>query len=184
MTDIIFSDKRSTDLPDKLSDSEMLHIFEESDVPNLFNYYQSRRKCVIKFVTLLDISGKSFHPNRMHECSHKYYWDGDNYVRNVGWIIWNSDKNCYNVEKPKYLVYISYEDKPDGRKYVGSFTYKKGINDDYLGSFTDKTFKPDEKIILCECETREEAYQKEREIQIALNVVNDPIYANKVICDT
>lgn len=186
MTDIIFSDKRIEDISDQISDSEMCEIFEQSGIPWHFDFYKKRRKSLIRFTTLLDITNhfKSFPNQSISEHTHKYYWNGENYVRCYGWIDWDNENDCYKVVNPKYLVYLSYEDKPEGKKYIGSFTHKEGINDAYLGSYTDKEFKPDKKIILCECETREAAYEKEREMQIALNVVDDPTYVNKVICDT
>jgi hypothetical protein len=65
------------------------------------------------------------------------------------------------METPKeyYYTYYSYEEY--GRGYIGSRTCKCLPEEDikYFGSFSDKSFKPTQKIILKDDYiTREEAY--------------------------
>jgi len=86
------------------------------------------------------------------------------------------------METPKeyYYTYYSYEEW--GRGYIGSRKCKclpvKDIN--YFGSFTDKTFKPTQKIILKDdYATREEAYADEIILQQYYKVVENPHFANK-----
>lgn len=81
-------------------------------------------------------------------------------------------------------TYYSYEEFEDGRGYIGSRLCPLNSTpqtDIYLGSPTDKTFKPTAKIILGVYETRAEAYIAEKELQIKYNVVVDPLFANKSI---
>ena len=86
------------------------------------------------------------------------------------------------METPKeyYYTYYSYEEW--GRGYIGSRKCKclpvKDIN--YFGSFTDKTFKPTQKIILKDdYVTREEAYADEIILQKFYKVVENPHFSNR-----
>ena len=86
------------------------------------------------------------------------------------------------METPKeyYYTYYSYEEW--GRGYIGSRRCKclpvKDIN--YFGSFTDKTFRPTQKIILKDdYATREEAYADEIILQEYYKVAENPHFANK-----
>jgi hypothetical protein len=82
--------------------------------------------------------------------------------------------------KEYYYTYYSYEEW--GRGYFGS----RGCNclpeEDikYFGSFSDKNFKPTQKIILkSDYATREEAYTDEIILQKHYKVVENPHFANK-----
>ena len=82
-----------------------------------------------------------------------------------------------------HYVYYSYEEK--GRGYIGSRSCKcKPEEDNYFGSFTDKTFKPNKKIILSKCNTKEERYFLEYMFQKMYNVVENLHFANKAFQTT
>jgi hypothetical protein len=79
-----------------------------------------------------------------------------------------------------HYVYYSYEEY--NRGYIGSRTCKCLPEEDirYFGSFTDKTFKPTQKIILkSDYATREEAYADEIILQEYYKVVENLHFANK-----
>lgn len=78
-----------------------------------------------------------------------------------------------------YYVYYSYE--PWGRGYIGKRECKCPPNEDnnYFGSFYDKTFRPTEKIILEIFETREEALAAEVALHKFYQVHCNPHFANK-----
>jgi hypothetical protein len=79
-----------------------------------------------------------------------------------------------------YYTYYSYEEF--GRGYIGYRKCPEGISpedDSYLGSFTDKTFKPASKVILTLHNTKEEAISAEMKIQRFFKVVENPHFANK-----
>lgn len=183
-TTIYFLDKKSDDLPKQISNYEMYNIFRTSRSSDHYDNYKKDRSKLVRFAPLGNLN-RSLDKLIINSCNEiKYFWDGDYYVKYDGpFVDFDSKENCYHLTDVKYKVYISYEDKPDGKKYVGSFTHKEGINDDYLGSYTDTEFKPDKRIDVYECVTRKEAYEKERELQISLDVVNNPIYVNKVIVE-
>ena len=81
--------------------------------------------------------------------------------------------------KKHHYVYKSFEE--EGREYIGCRTCDCLPEEDtkYLGSFTDKTFKPTEKTILFVCETREEAAEIEIELHDFFDVAVNPQFANK-----
>jgi hypothetical protein len=84
------------------------------------------------------------------------------------------------TSKEYYYTYYSYEEW--GMGYFGSRKCyclpEKDIK--YFGSFTDKTFKPTQKIILkSDYATREEAYADEIILQDYYKVVENPHFANK-----
>ena len=86
------------------------------------------------------------------------------------------------METPKeyYYTYYSYEEW--GRGYIGSRGCECLPEEDikYFGSFKDKTFKPNQKIILkSDYSTREEAYADEIILQQYYKVVENPHFANK-----
>jgi hypothetical protein len=86
------------------------------------------------------------------------------------------------METPKeyYYTYYSYEEW--GRGYFGSRGCKCLPEEDikYLGSSSDKTFKPTQKIILKDdYSTREEAYADEIILQEYYKVVENPHFANR-----
>ena len=86
------------------------------------------------------------------------------------------------METPKeyYYTYYSYEEW--GKGYFGSRTCKCLPEEDikYFGSFSDKTFKPTQKIILKDdYATREEAYADEIILQRFYKVVENPHFSNR-----
>jgi hypothetical protein len=86
------------------------------------------------------------------------------------------------METPKEYHYAYYSYEEYDRGYIGSRTCKCLPEEDirYLGSFTDKTFKPTQKIILkSDYATREEAYADEIILQEYYKVVENPHFANK-----
>jgi hypothetical protein len=78
-----------------------------------------------------------------------------------------------------YYVYYSYE--LWGRGYIGKRECMCLPEEDvkYFGSFTDKTFKPTEKIILETFNTREEVYESEIKLHNFYDVKNNPHFANR-----
>jgi hypothetical protein len=76
-------------------------------------------------------------------------------------------------------VYYSYEEY--GRGYIGSRGCKFSISEDfkYFGTFSDKTFKPTQKIILGIFETRKEAYNAEILLHKFFEVDVNPHFVNK-----
>ena len=76
-------------------------------------------------------------------------------------------------------TYYSYEEY--GRGYIGSRGCKCSVEEDfeYLGSLSDKTFKPTQKIILETFETREEAYEAELLLHNFFEVDINSHFANK-----
>ena len=76
-------------------------------------------------------------------------------------------------------TYYSYEEY--GRGYIGSRGCKCSVEEDfeYFGSFSDKTFKPTQKIILETFETREEVYEAELLLHNFFEVDINSHFANK-----
>jgi hypothetical protein len=78
-----------------------------------------------------------------------------------------------------FYVYYSYEEY--GKGYIGSRVSKlpphKDI--DYLGSFSDKNFKPTQKIILEVFANKEEALDAEKKLHKFYDVKNNPHFANR-----
>lgn len=85
------------------------------------------------------------------------------------------------METPKeyYYTYYSYEEWDRG--YIGSRGCDCLPEEDitYFGSYTDKTFKPKQKIILAIYETREEAIKSEISLHEFYDVANNPHFANR-----
>lgn len=81
--------------------------------------------------------------------------------------------------KKYFYVYCSYEQW--GRSYIGKRECLCPPTEDvsYLGSFSDKTFKPTEKIIIAEFESSEEAYAAEEKLHAFFKVDENPRFANK-----
>lgn len=77
-----------------------------------------------------------------------------------------------------YTVYYSYEDKPGGRGYIG-YHASENPYDEYLGSFYDKEFSPDGKIILGYFYSKEAAIQSEIMFQKAFRAPEDNHFANR-----
>lgn len=77
-----------------------------------------------------------------------------------------------------HYVYYSYEEW--GRGYIGKRSSKvPPEHDSYLGSFTDKTFRPTQKIILGVFDTVEEALRNEILLHNFYDVAKNPHFANK-----
>lgn len=82
-----------------------------------------------------------------------------------------------------HYIYYSYEEK--GRGYIGSRSCLCDPKDDnYFGSFKDKTFKPTKKIILAICNSKQERYELEYFYQKMHNVVENPHFANRAFQTT
>ena len=76
-----------------------------------------------------------------------------------------------------HYVYMSYDDT---RYYIGVRTSKvQPCFDNYLGSYTDKSFKPYSKIILSYHIDRKAAMEAERYWQHKFKVVENPLFANR-----
>lgn len=81
-----------------------------------------------------------------------------------------------------YYTYYSYEEF--GRGYIGYRKCPKKFtpeNDPYLGSYTDRTFKPNHKIILTVHNNAEEARLAEMKIQEYFQVLENPHFVNRSI---
>ena len=78
-----------------------------------------------------------------------------------------------------HIVYLSFESKPGGRSYVGKHS-TENLYDGYLGSFADKSFSPDSRIVLGFYKDSNSAVQSEIQWQRSLQVKEDPHYANQV----
>lgn len=78
-----------------------------------------------------------------------------------------------------HYVYYSYENW--GRGYIGVRTCSCLPKDDvfYFGSFKDESFKPTNKVILCEFKTRVEAVEAEICLHNFYQVHLNPHFANK-----
>lgn len=78
-----------------------------------------------------------------------------------------------------HYVYYSYEGW--GRGYIGKRSCECLPEEDvnYMGSFTDKTFKPTCKIILDTFATSADALAAEALLHDAYNVSSNPLFANK-----
>ena len=77
-----------------------------------------------------------------------------------------------------HYVYYSYEDF--GRGYIGSRTCDcPPEEDNYFGSFYDKTFIPTNKIILETFDNREEALDAEIKLHQFYDVARNPHFANQ-----
>ena len=77
-----------------------------------------------------------------------------------------------------HIVYLSYESKPGGRNYIGKHS-TENLHDGYLGSFSDKSFSPDSRIILGVFNSAEAAVLSEIQWQRVFEVVPNSDFANK-----
>ena len=75
-----------------------------------------------------------------------------------------------------HTVYDSFE--IGGRDYIGKHSTSNPY-DEYKGSYKDKTFKPEDKIIIGYSKTPEGAVWLEMQYQQAFKVVEDPQFANQ-----
>lgn len=84
-----------------------------------------------------------------------------------------------NDERKYFYVYYSYE--PWGRGYIGKRECKCLPEEDvkYFGSYSDKTFKPTEKIVIDIFSTRKEAYIAEAKLHKFYNVKNNSHFVNQ-----
>ena len=78
-----------------------------------------------------------------------------------------------------HIVYLSFENKPGGKSYVGKHS-TENLYDGYLGSFADKSFSPDSRIILGFYKDAHSAVQSEIQWQRSLQVKEDSSYINQV----
>ena len=77
-----------------------------------------------------------------------------------------------------HYVYYSYEEW--GRGYIGKRSSKVPPDqDEYLGSFSDSTFKPSHKIILAIFDTSNQALEAEIILHNFYSVDKNPHFANK-----
>lgn len=78
-------------------------------------------------------------------------------------------------QQPNFRVYIA----SDGlRFYIGCQT---GTDTEYLGSSSDKSFKPVYKFIVGHYSSREEAGKAEIDLIRSMNAIKDPMFVNKAI---
>lgn len=77
-----------------------------------------------------------------------------------------------------HIVYLSYDSRPGGKNYIGKHS-TDNLYDGYLGSFSDKSFNPDSRIVLGVFNTSEAAILSEIQWQRALQVVSNPEFVNK-----
>jgi len=78
-----------------------------------------------------------------------------------------------------HTVYNSFESRSGGRDYIGKHSTDDPY-DDYKGSFKDKSFNPDGKIVFAYSKTKEGAVWLEIMFQRVFGVVEDPQFVNKV----
>jgi len=78
-----------------------------------------------------------------------------------------------------HTVYDSFESRLGGRDYIGKHSTDDPY-DDYLGSFKDELFDPEDKIVIGYSKTPEGAVWLEIQYQRAFKVVENPQFANRV----
>jgi hypothetical protein len=77
-----------------------------------------------------------------------------------------------------HTVYDSFESGPEGRDYIGKHSTESPY-DEYKGSFKDKSFNPDSKIVFAYAKTKEGAVWLEIMFQKVFDVLEDPQYINR-----
>jgi hypothetical protein len=77
-----------------------------------------------------------------------------------------------------HTAYNSYEEKLNGRDYIGKHSTEDPY-DNYLGTFKDKSFDPDAKIIMAYSKTPEGASWFEINFHNVFNVARDPQFVNR-----
>ena len=77
-----------------------------------------------------------------------------------------------------HFVYLSFEEKTQGKNYIGKHS-TENLDDGYLGSYKDKGFTPDSRIILEYCRTSEASLLAEIRWQKVFNVAKDPSFSNR-----
>lgn len=81
------------------------------------------------------------------------------------------------MKKEFFITYCSFEETPGGRSYIGAHkTFC--LNDGYLGSSRDRTFRPTARIILGFHSTWEEALRREVELHKIFDVAKNSEFAN------
>jgi hypothetical protein len=86
-----------------------------------------------------------------------------------------------------YYTYRSFEEFENGRSYIGYRKCPDGETpetDKYLGSFSDKTFKPTTKEILGVYFSREDAMKAEIKLHVVYDVAKNPRFANRARATT
>jgi hypothetical protein len=79
-----------------------------------------------------------------------------------------------------HYTYYSYE--PKGRGYIGKRSSRVPPEEDpYLGSFSDKTFKPTHKIVIATYKTAQDALKAESALQCLFKVHKAEHFANQTI---
>lgn len=79
-----------------------------------------------------------------------------------------------------HYTYYSYE--PEGRGYIGKRSSRVPPKEDpYLGSFSDKTFKPSHKIVIATYSTAQEALRAESALQCLFKAHKAGHFANQAI---
>lgn len=82
------------------------------------------------------------------------------------------------MQEQWHYVYYSYE--PWGRGYIGKRSCRVSPEaDPYMGSFSDKSFRPTEKIVIAIFETAEAALQAEVLLHNFYQVDRNPHFANR-----
>jgi hypothetical protein len=77
-----------------------------------------------------------------------------------------------------HTVYNSFESKPSGRDYIGKHSSDNPY-DEYKGSFKERSFDPNCKIVLGYSKTVEGAIWLEMQWQRVFRVAEDPQFANR-----
>ena len=77
-----------------------------------------------------------------------------------------------------HIIYLSYESLKTGRDYIGKHS-TPDLDDGYLGSFKDKEFNPDSRMILGYYKTAKAAVAAEIQWQRVFKVATDPQFANR-----
>ena len=77
-----------------------------------------------------------------------------------------------------HIVYLSYESSRIGRQYIGKHS-TTNLHDGYLGSYKDRTFSPDFRIILGYYKTEETAIRGEMQWQRVFQVAENDTFANQ-----
>jgi hypothetical protein len=77
-----------------------------------------------------------------------------------------------------HTAYNSFETKPNGRDYIGKHSSEDPY-DNYLGTFKDKSFDPNAKIIMAYSKTPEGALWFEINFHNVFNVSQNPQFANR-----
>ena len=180
------------DTPETLDETTMKDMIEKfNQTYENYQHYEKLRRRLIRFIPIKSFLDKSYFTTRdLDDYIIRYYWNGNEYVRRLpNWhpkenlsFRYLNEEDRYEVVVGKYYVYMSYDN--NSNFYIGSYTcFGSFDTDGYYGSFTDKSFKPVGKVLLCECKTRDEAYEKESILHTIMQVDKNNNFINKVIED-